>query len=142
MKVKIVAQTAFASVFVVACASDANAECARIVETMAQRYARHQLVFFGEVLQLETVVPDSAPSVNRVRFKVDQPYKGTNVGEHTFDIGPRTAEDFIFIQGQQVLVWARTDPNNRDKFSTTCSPTRTAKADDSELTELGKLSSR
>ncbi len=141
MKAKTLGQLVLASAFVVACASDANAECARIIETIAQRYARYQLVFFGEVLRLETVVTDSGPSV-RVRFRVDQPYKGTLVGEHTFDIWPRTAEDFIFTQGQQVLVWARANPDERDRFSTTCSPTRAAKADDSELPELRNLSSR
>lgn len=120
--------------------SDVHAECARVLETVSERFARTALVFYGTVLKVEAVViQDPEPFVYRVRFKVAQPYKGTTSGEQTFDFGP-TAEDFIFKEGQQVLVWAPL--NQRGKFTTQCTATRTTTADDSELTELRKLSAR
>jgi hypothetical protein len=128
-----------ASVLAVTWASDAHAECIGTLETMAERFDRTSLVFYGEVLKVETVILDPEPFVYRVRFRVVQPYKGTTRGEQTFDFGA-TAESFIFKEGQQVLVWAPLD--QRRKFSTQCTATRTATVDDPELTELRKLSGR
>ena len=120
-------------------ASETHAECIGTLETIAERFARTPLVFFGEVLKVETVILDPEPFVYRVRFKVDQSYKGTSRGEQSFDFGA-TAEDFIFKEGQRVLVWA--PRNERGKFSAHCTGTRSAKPDDPELTELRALSGR
>jgi hypothetical protein len=136
---KTVSYVTLVTLLALACPAPVRAECVRLLETTTQRFARTSLVFFGEVLNVETIILDPEPFVYRVQFRVDQPHKGTNGGEQTFDFGA-TAEDFIFKEGQQVLVWAHTD--QRGKFSTQCSATRTTTADDSELTELRKLSSR
>ena len=124
---------ALVTVLSVAWASNAHAECVRTLETKAERFARTALVFYGTVLKVETVIQDPEPFVYRVRFRVDQPYKGTTAGEQTFDFGA-TAEDFIFKEGQQVLVWAPL--NQHGQFTTQCTATRTTTVDDSELTEL------
>ena len=139
MTMKTACRIVLVSVLAVAWASDAHAECIHIQETISNRFDRTALVFYGEVLKVETVLLDPEPFVYRVRFRVDQPYKGTASGEQTFDFGP-TAEDFIFREGQQVLVWA--PRNQRGKFTTQCSATRTTSVDDSELIELRKLSGR
>jgi hypothetical protein len=120
-------------------ASETHAECIRTLETIAERFARTPLVFLGEVLKVETVILDPEPFVYRVRFKVDESFKGTTGGEQTFDFGA-TAEDFIFKEGQRVLVWA--PRNERGKFSTQCTDTRSAKPDDPVVTELRTLSGR
>jgi hypothetical protein len=115
MTIKTARRIVLLSVLAVAWASDTHAECVRTLETMAQRFDRTALVFFGEVLKIETVILDPEPFVYRVRFNVDQPFKGTTPGEQTFDFGA-AAEDFIFKEGQLVLVWAPRD--QRGKFST------------------------
>ena len=139
MTMKTVRRLVLVSVLAVTWASNAHAECISIRETMAQRFDRTQLVFYGEVLKVETVILDPQPFVYRVRFRIDQAYKGTTRGEQTFDFGS-TAESFVFEPGQRVLVWAPLD--QRGKFSTQCTATRTATVDDPELTELRKLSGR
>ena len=137
MIMKVASRIALVSVLSIAWAANAHAECVTTLETKAQRFARTALVFYGTVLKVETVIHDPEPFVYRVRFRVDQPYKGTAAGEHTFDFGA-TAEDFIFKEGQQVLVWAPL--NQRGQFTTQCTATRTTSVDDSELTELRKFS--
>jgi hypothetical protein len=74
---KTVRRVVLLNVLAVAWVSDAHAECIRTLETMAERFARTALVFSGEVLIVETVIFDTEPFVYRVRFRVDQPYKGT-----------------------------------------------------------------
>ena len=139
MTVKTVCRVVLVSVLALAWGREAQAECISIRETAAERFDRTALVFYGEVLKVETVILDPEPFVYRVRFRVDQPYKGTTRGEQTFDFGT-TAESFVFKQGQRVLVWAHRD--SRARFGTQCSPTRTATSDDSELTGLRKMSGR
>ena len=123
------------------CALVANepvvAECIIIPQTRSQRLAATPLVFVGDVLKVQTVILDPEPFVNRVTFRVLEAYKGTTLGEQTFDFGA-TAEDFRFEAGQRVLVYAPRDL--RGKFSAQCTATRRVALDDPELPELRKLS--
>jgi|RhiMethySRZTD1v2_1073278.scaffolds.fasta_scaffold654041_2 hypothetical protein len=137
MIMKMASRITLVSVLSMAWAAHAHAECVRTLETKVQRFARTTLVFYGTVLKVETVIQDPEPFVYRVRFRVDQPYKGTTAGEQTFDFGA-TAEDFIFKEGQQVLVWAPL--NQHGQFTTQCTATRTTTLDDSELIELRNFS--
>ena len=139
MTLKTAGRLALMGALVMASTSTAHAECARVVETVAERFARTPLVFYGEVLRVETIMLDPQRYVYRVRFLVDQAYKGTSPGEQTFEFAV-TAEDFIFEDGQQVLVYARRD--QQGKFLTQCTDTRETMSTDPVLTELRSLSGR
>jgi hypothetical protein len=134
-------------VLVVACvgalvlgAENAQAECIIIRRSLSERLASTPLVFVADVLKVETVILDPEPFVYRVRFRVQEAFKGTSVGEQVFEFGA-TAEDFLFKEGQRVLVYAFR--NDRGKFSTQCSATRGGMPDDPddpEIVELRRLS--
>jgi hypothetical protein len=72
-----------------------------------------------------------------VRFHVQEAFNGASVGEQVFEFGA-TAEDFLFKEGQRVLVYAFR--NDRGKFSTQCSATRGVMPNDPEVVELRRLS--
>jgi hypothetical protein len=116
---------------------DASAECVTIPTTVAQRLAGTPLVFVGDVLAVEEVILDPEPFVYRVRFRVLEAYKGTTMGERTFDLanGP---DEFRFVPGHRVLVYA--SPNKRGKFSTGCAGSRDTLLNDAELVELRRHS--
>ena len=139
MTLKTAGRLALMGALVMAWAATAHADCARIHETIAERFARTPLVFYGEVVRVETIMLDPTKYVYRVRFLVDQAYKGTSAGEQTFEFGV-SAEDFIFEDGQRVLVYAYRD--QQGKFSTQCSDTHETMSTDPVLTELRSLSGR
>jgi hypothetical protein len=118
-------------------AENAQAECITIRRSLSERLAVTPLVFVAEVLKVETVILDPEPFVHRVRFRVQEAFNGTSVGEQVFEFGA-TAEDFLFKEGQRVLVYAFR--NDRGKFNTQCSATRGVMPDDPEVVELRKLS--
>jgi hypothetical protein len=117
----------------------AEAECVTIYRSPAEHLAAAALVFVGEVLKIETVIPESAsePFFYRVRVQVREAYKGTEVGARTFDVQP-TAEDPKLEEGRLMLVYAYR--HSGGKFMTQCSPTRKTALDDPELATLRRAS--
>lgn len=116
----------------------AYAECIRLNRTLSELLAETPVVFVADVLKVETVTLDPEPFVYRVRVRVREAFKGTSIGEQVFEFGA-TAEDVVFQEGQRVLVYAHR--NDRGKFSTQCSATRTVVPDDAEVVELRRVSS-
>jgi hypothetical protein len=119
--------------------TNAQAECVRVFSSPAEHLASAALVFLGDVLKIETVIPESAsePFFYRVRVKVREAFKGTDVGERTFEVQP-TAEDVKLEEGRLMLVYAYRNPAG--KFMTQCTPTRKTALDDPEVATLRRAS--
>ena len=117
----------------------AEAECITLFHSPAEYLASAAMVFVGDVLKMETVIPESAsePFFYRVRVRVREAYKGIDVGERTFEVQP-TAEDVKLEEGRLMLVYAYRNPGG--KFTTHCTPTRKTALDDPEVATLRRAS--
>ena len=131
--------TASLAVFAILCAWQASsskvlAECIALRESLAERVTRSQLVFLGEVLSIENILQPESYRY-RVRFRVMESFRGLGKGEQVVQFRP-SAEDFKCDVSQRVLVYAT---GARDQYSTQCTATRLADADDFEVRELRRL---
>ena len=109
------------------------AECAAPAP-ICDTYQQAKIVFLGEVI--EVAAPKAAPHALRVLFRVTEGIKGVS-GSHLTLAFARSSEEFHFVKGQQVLVYAR---QWRGYWFAGCTRTKEAIATDPEVAVVRGLS--
>lgn len=102
-------------------------------------YDRATLVFVADVMMVE---PEAGPTrsgfATRIQFRILQKFKGALDDQVKLSLAP-SSEEFSYMKGQRVLVYASPSGRLEDSWSTMCSRTREVALADNELSVLGAL---